>query len=100
MIIIIPLGGSGLRFKNFNYRLPKPLINVLGKPIIFWLLDNLIYNERITHIIIPYHSELARYKFEETIQSRYSNLNSNLNLNLNLNFNFLKDRDYYFYTYF
>lgn len=88
MIIIIPLGGSGLRFKNFNYRLPKPLISVLGKPIIFWLLDNLIYTEKITHIIIPYHFELARYNFEEKIQSRY--LNSNLNLNFNLNFIFIK----------
>lgn len=30
MLIIIPLGGSGIRFKNNGYNLPKPLINVLG----------------------------------------------------------------------
>ena len=41
MNIIIPLGGIGKRFKDNNYKLPKPLINVMGKPILYWLLDNL-----------------------------------------------------------
>ena len=41
MIILIPLGGIGKRFKDLGYKLPKPLINVMGKPIIFWLLDNI-----------------------------------------------------------
>ena len=39
MIVIIPLGGIGDRFKKNNYNEPKALINVLGKPIIFYLLD-------------------------------------------------------------
>ena len=44
MIILVPLGGSGSRFKKKGYKLPKALINVSGKPIIFWLLDNLKIN--------------------------------------------------------
>ena len=39
-MIIIPLGGSGQRFKK-EYSKPKALIPVYGKEIIFWLLDNL-----------------------------------------------------------
>ena len=75
MIIIIPLGGSGSRFKNFNYRLPKPLIRVLGEPIIFWLLDNLVFTSKITFVIIPYNNELSKYNFESLIQNRYPVLN-------------------------
>ena len=34
MIIFIPLGGIGQRFKDNNYTLPKGLVNVFGKPIL------------------------------------------------------------------
>ena len=44
MIIIIPLGGLGNRFKNLNYTKPKALINVFDKCILFYLLDNLNLN--------------------------------------------------------
>jgi NDP-sugar pyrophosphorylase family protein len=37
MNIIIPIGGIGQRFKDEGYLLPKPLINVLGKPMIYRL---------------------------------------------------------------
>ena len=41
MIILILLGGIGERFKNNGYKDPKGLIKVLGKPIIYYLLDKL-----------------------------------------------------------
>jgi len=41
MIIIIPIGGIGQRFKENGYKKPKALINIYGKPIISYLLDNL-----------------------------------------------------------
>lgn len=41
MNIIIPLGGLGVRFKEDQYQMPKPLIKVLGKELIFHLLDRL-----------------------------------------------------------
>ena len=74
MIILIPLGGIGKRFKDLNYKLPKPLINVMGKPIIFWLLDNINY-ENVNLVYIPYNYELSKYMFEERILNRYSNIN-------------------------
>ena len=42
MIIIIPLGGRGERFKKLGYKQPKALIHVFGKPILFWLLDSIL----------------------------------------------------------
>ena len=68
MIILIPLGGKGKRFKDVGYSLPKPLINVMGKPIIYWLLDNLKITKDINYIIIPYSSEIKKYRFEERLK--------------------------------
>ena len=39
MDIIIPLGGIGKRFRDGGYAQPKPFIDVLGRPIISYILD-------------------------------------------------------------
>jgi len=75
MIILIPLGGLGQRFKEVGYSLPKPLINVFGKPILFWLLDNLSISKYINFIYIPYNFELERYRFEDFLKQQYPTLN-------------------------
>ncbi len=75
MYLIIPLGGLGTRFKNVGYKLPKPLINVLGKPILYWLLDNLEFRSvKIKKILIPYNYELYKYHFESELIKEYPNL--------------------------
>ncbi|XWV26180.1 hypothetical protein QJ857_gp0898 [Tupanvirus soda lake] len=70
MIILIPLGGIGERFKKIGYRKPKPLINVMGKPIIYWLLDNLKM-DNISMVVIPYNNELEKYNFEDMLYKKY-----------------------------
>jgi choline kinase len=39
--IIIPIGGIGSRFQKEGYRFPKPLINIVGRPMICWLIERL-----------------------------------------------------------
>ena len=75
MFVLIPLGGLGIRFKKNGYSLPKPLVNVMGKPIIYWLLDNLNLNLSIDFILIPYNNELAKFRFEAVLQNNYPKLN-------------------------
>lgn len=60
MIVLIPLVGLGTRFKKLGYKLPKPLINVMGKPILFWLIDNLELSS-IDHIVIQLHEKCNEY---------------------------------------
>lgn len=73
-MLIIPIGGKGERFKNAGYTKPKTLINVMGKQIICWLLDNLnLINQ--TKIVIPYNKELYQYNFENWLFRKYPNLN-------------------------
>ena len=33
--LIMPMGGAGSRFANSGYMLPKPLIEIEGKPFFF-----------------------------------------------------------------
>lgn len=74
MNIIIPIGGKGERFKNDGYRFPKPLINIFGKPMILWVLDNLNIQDE-DKIFIIYNEELDKYNFREIIKFRYKKHN-------------------------
>jgi len=73
MIILIPLGGTGERFKINNYKKPKSLIKVFGKPIINYILDNLNL-KNIDFICIPYNQEYSKYNFEEQLQKDYPHI--------------------------
>ncbi len=39
--LVIPMAGDGSRFAKAGYRLPKPFIDVCGKPMIWRVLENL-----------------------------------------------------------
>src|SRR5690349_8037772 len=68
--IVIPIGGTGSRFRAENYISPKPLVNVLGKSMIFHVLDSLKLNSD-DMIFIIHHSELNKYDFHDLVKTRY-----------------------------
>ena len=70
MIIIIPIGGTGQRFKVNSYKKPKALINIYGKHIISYLLDNL-NTDNIDYIVIPYNKEYKKFRFEDLLIKQY-----------------------------
>jgi HAD superfamily hydrolase (TIGR01509 family) len=70
MNVIIPLGGKGDRFYKEGYTEPKPLIKILNKQMIFYVLDNLnIYKE--DRIFIIYNTLLEQCNFIEIIKKKY-----------------------------
>ena len=72
-IILIPIGGIGSRFKKMNYKKPKALINIFGKPIIYYLLENLsIDNNTLVYII--YNNEYNHFRFEDKLQKDFSTI--------------------------
>lgn len=73
MIIIIPIGGTGQRFKEKGNDIPKSLISVDDKPIISYLLDNL-NTSNIDYIFIPYNNEYKQFAFEEFLYKQYPNI--------------------------
>ena len=52
MKIIIPMAGSGKRMRPHTLSVPKPLIPVAGKPIVQWLVEDIIKvcKEKVTDI--------------------------------------------------
>ena len=74
MNIIIPIGGIGQRFQDEGYLMPKPLISILGKTMIYRVIDNLNLNEEDT-IYIVYNSQLKEFNFENLVKF-YFNITS------------------------
>ena len=73
MIILILLGGIGQRFKKENFKLPKALIKVNDKEILYHLIDNLNMNNDISYIYIPYNKEYVKYNIDDKLIKRYPN---------------------------
>ncbi len=48
MQILVPMAGAGSRFRDAGYTLPKPLIDVDGRPMISRVIDNLGRNNDLT----------------------------------------------------
>ena len=73
MNIIIPLGGKGERFRKNGYDKPKPLIKVLDKEILFYVIDNLVINNE-DKIFIIYNKDLDDFEFSNIIKNKYINI--------------------------
>lgn len=74
MNIIFPICGIGNRFQESGYTVPKPLINILGEPMFFWVLDNLTIHPT-DQIYIVYNTILNNYNFADRIHFKYPDLN-------------------------
>ena len=70
--VIIPLGGLGQRFLDTGFMLPKPLINLMLKPIIFWLLDLLSLSPH-DNLILICNKNLRQFRFADLIKKKYHN---------------------------
>lgn len=71
--LVFPMGGRGGRFARKGYRLPKPMIEVLGKPIVEHTLDSYTVEGRYIFVALREHLEeglgslLQRLRPEATI---------------------------------
>ena len=62
MNILIPMAGAGSRFKDVGYQLPKPLIDVNGKPMIQRVVENLDINGKYIFVARQEHCEKYNIK--------------------------------------
>ncbi len=60
--VIIPAAGEGSRFRDAGYAKPKPFIDVLGRPMIQHVIENVLPAGAEAHIIV--RAEHARHETE------------------------------------
>lgn len=67
---IIPMAGLGSRFADAGYKLPKPLIVVSGKPMIFNVIKHMPIADKWIFIVRQEHVD--EYKIDELIKKEVS----------------------------
>lgn len=55
--IIIPMAGEGKSFEKAGYTFPKPLIDIRGKPMIQWIVENINVDGKFVFIVRKEHLE-------------------------------------------
>lgn len=72
MNIVVPLAGRGKRFADQGFVKPKPLINVSGKPMLFWALKSLenISYSRIIFVALKEHE--VEFNVSKVISQSFS----------------------------
>lgn len=68
MQIVIPMSGFGERFRKVGYKLPKPLIEVDGKPIIQYVVEMFPNESNFTFICNKEHLEESNYHMRQTLE--------------------------------
>ena len=68
MQIIIPMSGFGERFRRANYTVPKPLIEIDGKPIIGHVIDMFPGEHDFLFICNNDHLQCAEYRMKEILR--------------------------------
>lgn len=71
MNIVMPMAGRGSRFADAGYTLPKPLIDVRGKPMYAWATDSLPLDLAHRLIFICLREHLIDLKLQQDILERY-----------------------------
>jgi HAD superfamily hydrolase (TIGR01509 family) len=62
LTVLIPMSGNGSRFKEQNFALPKPLIDVKGQPMIQRVINNLNVKAKFIFIVQKEHYEKYNLK--------------------------------------
>lgn len=55
--VLVPMAGAGSRFEKMGYTFPKPLIDVMGKPMIQVVVENLNIDANFIYIVQKSHRE-------------------------------------------
>lgn len=72
--VVIPMAGLGSRFKNAGYSKPKPLIDVLGKPMIEWAVQSFDFLSKLKSyslLFIILEEDDRHHNLTEELRARF-----------------------------
>lgn len=76
MNILIPMAGRGERFSSVGYDLPKPLIEINGRPMIEWTLRSLdidFHQHNFIFVVRDYHNNEINNRLASVLSSLVPN---------------------------
>lgn len=74
--LIMPMGGGGTRFGNKGFNLPKPLIELQGKPFFYWATQSIykfVNVEDLTFVVLQEH--IDKFEINKKIKEFYPDAN-------------------------
>lgn len=71
--LILPMAGKGSRFSEEGYTLPKPLIDINGKPMIIQAVNCLPQSDN--NYFICLHDHIKNFNVDSLLKSTYKNCN-------------------------
>ncbi len=74
--IIMPMGGAGSRFFNDGFVMPKPLIEINGKPFLYWAtksIEKYINNYDLTSVVLNNH--IVEFNIDKVILQYFPSAN-------------------------
>lgn len=74
--LIMPMGGAGSRFFKDGFIMPKPMIELLDKPFLYWSTNSVakfVEIEDLTFVILQEHIE--KFHIDEEIKKYFPNSN-------------------------
>ena len=66
--IVVPMAGRGSRFANAGYKLPKPLIDIYGHPMIEYVVNNIRPAEPHRFIFICQQEHMEKYDLHNELE--------------------------------
>ena len=72
--LIMPMAGGGNRFKEKGFNIPKPLIEIHGKPFFYWAVNSILQNIScidVTFIVLEEH--VKEFKIDAAISDFHPN---------------------------
>lgn len=72
--LIMPMGGGGTRFGNKGFDVPKPLIELQGKPFFFWAAQSILkYIDVEDVIFVVLQEHIDKFEIDRRIRDYYPN---------------------------
>lgn len=69
MQIVIPMSGFGERFRRAGYSVPKPLIEIEGKPLVAHVIDMFPGEEEFIFVCNQDHLDTPEYRMDEILHT-------------------------------
>lgn len=74
--LIMPMGGGGTRFGNHGFNVPKPLIEIYGRPFFYWATQSVAKSidlQSLTFVVLQEH--IDRFEIDKVIHKYYPDAN-------------------------